>query len=567
MTASTSTAHQNPALGWAKIIGKIFYLLVAAVVVFMVFKFAPWNWGVISIFIVTLGFILIFLRSDIFRSGLFIFITLYLATDFTVWIFRQLTTNASVMAFIRDSAVLSFLLDGTGGRLFWSIMAGFILALVVTLTPLLILAFVSSVFILALHKMDGVSLWDAVVYTVSLILGINQAYIVVENGQAVITKEAGRLGVLGGPGHLVVKQGNVVVLERGGKITRIVNAGVIKLKRLETIRNIFILGLQSKSAEFEHVLTRDRIPLTISMGIKFLIEPASEVEKRTESHITPHGEALTAKLDDGLYQVYEGTIRKAALMAQRLTFDQLHFSKCEDQICRDIEVTKWQDVAGSVPEGELRDYIISHDFDELFELAGITDGTPQLRVSSRKILEIEQAILNQIRPTRLTFLGVLVRSVDIGKIEFSWWAEGLMLGNWGQKIKLDGGIRLADFLAQARVIDARAKAQARILEGQGEGEARAAFVREALEEIRRYVPIEDEEVARFVLPDLIKAMRYIDDWGFDSKRKNRKQKRSRRRRKDDDWREEEWRQEPKPLPPPPTEVNNSRKTVEKSENK
>jgi hypothetical protein len=116
------------------------------------------------------------------------------------------------------------------------------------------------------------------------------------------------------------------------------------------------------------------------------------------------------------------------------------------------------------------------------------------------------------------------------------------------------------------VIEARAKAQSRILEGQGEGEARAAFVREALQEIRRYVPIADEEVAKFVLPDLIKAMRYMDDWKFDSERRGGKRRRGRRRRKDDE-REEDWREDRKSLPLPPMEANGTGNKAEKSEQK
>jgi regulator of protease activity HflC (stomatin/prohibitin superfamily) len=211
----------------------------------------------------------------------------------------------------------------------------------------------------------------------------------------------------------------VVVLERGGKITRVVNAGVTRLKLLESIRNIFVLGPQTRSGEIKHVLTKDRIPLTVSLTIKVQIEPASVADKRPESHIAPQGEALTKKLDDGLYQVYEGTIMKAALTSQTTSFAKLRIDKCEEQKCLDVEESTWLKAAASLPEGELRDHIMSHRFDELFELVDSEPGErPEIRVNKRKIYEIEQAILEAIRATRTGVLGVMVRAVDIGKIEF-----------------------------------------------------------------------------------------------------------------------------------------------------
>jgi regulator of protease activity HflC (stomatin/prohibitin superfamily) len=377
-----------------------------------------------------------------------------------------------------------------------------------------------------------------------LILGINVPYILIENGQAVMTKEANKLGVLAGLGHLVIKQGNVVVLERGGKITRIVNAGVVKLNPLETIRNIFALNVQSSPADttrIEHVLTKDRIPLTVTAKITFQVEPASEADKRDESRLVPNGEALTLNLDDGLYQVYEGTVRKAALMAQRLTFEQNRYSTCEDQICQDIQVTTWQKVAGSAPEGEIRDHIMSHRFDELFELADSASGEkPEARVNKRKIYEIEQAILNDIKPKKIAALGVLVRGIDIVKIEFPDGAERVLIDRWGapwrQQIDLigvetslqakvlgaqgnqqarmleaQGELDAASLNAQAIIIHARAEAQRRIMEGRSQAEARAAFFRFIVEALQVDGRPIDADLTRAILQQVAGTFASVND--------------------------------------------------------
>ncbi len=566
MAVVTATVEETSSSNRPGILRKSLYLLLVFIVAFILYKglYNPrhpeynlwWQLGTGWLLLGGLVFVLFLLHPDHRRFGLFLFLNLVLAIVISTFIQGQLTGNARIVRAVRDSALLDFFLGGFVEGIFWSIVMGVIGALLVTGLPLFTVAYASAVYVLALHEIEGVSRRDALRYVVTLILGINLPFMVVENGQALVTKKAGRINVIGGPGELIIKQGNVVVLEYGGKISRIVNAGVVKLRRKEMIRNIFVLGPQSKSKVIEHVLTKDRIPLTITLVMKVQIEPAAEVEKRPESRIAPDGEALTKKLDDGLYQVYEGTIRKAALMSQSTSFAQRYIEKCEGETCRDVEETTWQKVAGSLPEGELRDHIMSHRFDELFELVDSAPGEkPEIRVDKRKIYEIEQAILAQIRPTKIKVLGVRVRAVDIGRIEFRPEAEQLLLKRWGApwaqqiglieaetkgqgdlqakmlaaqaaleakrlgaqgdleitRLKAQGDLKISELEAQAIVTRARAKAQARMLEGQGEGEARAAFFREVLREVRKEAVLRNDEVIRAVLKQLISTMVSVQD--------------------------------------------------------
>jgi regulator of protease activity HflC (stomatin/prohibitin superfamily) len=529
MAAIAATVEETSASNQPGILRKTLYILFVLTVAFILYKglYNPrypennlwWQLGTGWLLLGVLLFVLFFLNADHRRFGLFLFVNLVLAIVISAFVQDQLTGNARVVRAVQDSALLNFFLGGFAESLLWSIVVGVVGALLLTGLPLLTVALASATYILALHEVDGVSRWDALRYVLTLILGINLPFMVVENGQALVTKEARKIGVIGGPGELIIKQGNVVVLERGGKISRVVNAGIVKLQRKEMIRNIFVLTRQSNSKEIEHVLTKDRIPLTITMGIGFQIEPAAEAEKRPESRIAPDGEALTPRLDDGLFQVYMGTIRKAALMSQATSFAQRNIEKCEGEACQNVEETTWQKVAGGVPEGELRDHIMSHRFDELFELADSAPGEkPEARVKKRKIYQIEQAILEEIKPGKAKGLGVFVRGVDIGKIEFPEGAEQLLLKRWGapwqqeiHKVASESGIINAELEAQALVILARARAQVMILEGQGEGEARAAFFREVLREMKREGVLGDEEMIAVVLRQLINTMVTIKD--------------------------------------------------------
>lgn len=364
-------------------------------------------------------YILFILNSGYRRLGMFVLINLAIIAFIGGPLQGLLVRNPTIARLIERNVLLNFLLDDYAATVFWSIVIGIIVALAITLVPLLTIAFVSAVYVLALHKNEGVSWWDAVRYIITLILGVNLPYIVVENGQAVMTEKAAKLGVIGGPGQLIINQGNVVVLGHWGKISRIVNAGITNLKPFEKIRNVFSLGVQSTSTEIEDVLTRDLIPLKITLKIVYQLEPASEVEKRDESCTPPNGERLTRKLDDGLYQVYEGTIRKAALMSQSPSFAKRVNEMTREKVSIDVLQTDWQRVGGGVPEGELRDYLMSYTLNELFEfIDGTSEEEPETRVNKRRIYEIEQAILRQIKATKIYVLGVLVRDVDIVKIEF-----------------------------------------------------------------------------------------------------------------------------------------------------
>jgi regulator of protease activity HflC (stomatin/prohibitin superfamily) len=555
MTAATATVEETSASNQPGILRKTLYILFVLAVAFILYKglYNPrhpennlwWYLGTGWLLLGWLGFVLVLLNPDHRRFGIFLFLNLFLAVVISNVLQGQLTGNARIARAVQENALLNFFLGGFVEGIFWSIVMGVIGALLVTGLPLLTVSYASAVYVLALHEVDGVSHWDALRYVLTLILGINLPFVVVENGQALVTKEAGKINVIGGPGELIIKQGNVVVLERGGKISRIVNAGIVKLKRKEMIRNIFVLTRQSNPKEIEHVLTKDRIPLTITMGIGFQIEPAVEAEKRPESRIAPDGEALTPKLDDGLYQVYEGTIRKAALMSQATSFAQRYIEKCEGETCQDVEDTTWQKVAGGVPEGELRDHIMSHRFDELFELVDSAPGEkPEVRVKKRKIYQIEQAILDEIKPGKAKGLGVLVRGVDIGKIEFPPEAEHLLLNRWGApwtqqiglieaetkaqgelqtrtleaqgeleaaRLEAQGELDIAELKAQAIVINARARAQRHIIEGRSKAEARAAFFRFIVEALQVGGYPMEAELTQAVLKELARTFASVDD--------------------------------------------------------
>ncbi len=155
----------------------------------------------------------------------------------------------------------------------------FILLLVSYLTPmsllvtfLLVLAFLSSELILAAHPLRDLGRSAVVRQLLTLIAGLQGPFLIVEDGEIKDEKKAGILRLLGGPGILVVRPCQAVVLERGGKITRIVGPGTVTLKPFERVRGVVPLNPRFLPVEPGDVLTADGVSLlhvSATVGYRF----------------------------------------------------------------------------------------------------------------------------------------------------------------------------------------------------------------------------------------------------------------------------------------------------------
>ena len=478
---------------------RVLFLLGTVIFGFFLYK---WDWwvGTFWLLLASLLYIWFLLPEKRRVAGLWLWVFTAAVTVIGGLAQGEIAQNPQLVRTIQDNAALSFLAGGYGESVFWATVLGVFMAVVLLGLLIFSATYIAAVFVLNLPEFNGAGRVDAVRHVLMLLLGGRLPTITIENGQAIINEKSGKLADIGGPGILTIKEGNVVILERKGKISRIINAGAQKIEKGEKIRNILMLTPQGNRKEIEHVLTKDRIPLRITLGIVYQIEPASAADERLESRMAPNGEALSPRLDDGLFQVYEETVRKAARIAQR-------------------EWDEWKETAGGLPEDSLRDHILGHNFDELFEVVtDAADGSPEVRVDKRKLYEIEQAIVAEVAPGRLGGLGVVVRGIDIVKIRFPVGAERQMLYHWKVPWQQDmsnqaaeGRVTRAESDAKAMVVRARAAAQARILQGQGDGEARAAFFREVLREIKREATLGNEEMIREVLKQLIDTMVSVQD--------------------------------------------------------
>ncbi|MCG3212175.1 MAG: hypothetical protein FOGNACKC_05823 [Anaerolineae bacterium] len=294
----------------------------------------------------------------------------------TAWVFEQRLQQA------RPPADWVVALEQRGIAL---LLGGFISAIATTALATLTI-FVASVYVLSINIVEEVSIWAAFRSLLSLILNTQYDWQVVSEGKVTRTREGGVMKFLGGPGKLIVDPGNAVALQRSGKITQIVGSGVWLTQRNENIREIFDLTNQSAVQSLTNVMTADRIPLEVEIGIGYRLvrEAGSEVEGLIEN-----------KDEHKIFPVKEGTLLKA--------------------ISNNTTGGRWSGFGGGAPVGQLRDQFMSYTLDELFELnPGKGDI---LRPNRRRIRQIEQEILTVLNGfagnVGVTFTGVDIREIKL----------------------------------------------------------------------------------------------------------------------------------------------------------
>ena len=470
-----------------------------------------------------------------------------------------------------------------------STIIGVITALTLVIIPFLVIVGVSTAGVLKWHKNDDdISFFDAFWHLLTDLLGILHFMVTVDEGKPQGSEQdLARLKYVGGPGWLIVYPGYVVVLHTGGKITRVVGLGWTMLDRYEKIRAIIPLANQGGVNTIEHVLTRDKIPLTLTVLHVAQMEPASNTESRLQQSLTDAETRL--KISDEKKGALQKEITNTAARLKTLTNAQeitntearlktltdtknvlsedmkaTHqnikdakqglqdlekdaslgddYDKCYESIARRVAIKApnvWEAMKSSVANN-IKDVIMSCDFDELFNIGDHTEGFA-VSVDNRKIAEIEETVFERSAGSGLS-KGVILKVVDINEVHFPEEIKEKIVGEANalveeriERIKartkeataqtkaritqIEADARTVDITtkakgdqtatetealtlrdraiaegeaeiirgrakAQAEVIRARATAEAEALRGRGKAEAKAEYYRQVLQVLR-----------------------------------------------------------------------------------
>ena len=358
------------------------------------------------------------------------------------------TAIAWLVASVLDSILVTEPSDAITWRRPAAIVAGLGAGILIPAGFWGIVLAITTKWILAISQSFDVSFGQAFRFVATRTFDTSQFYWIVENGEITVDNSKGKLSKLGGPGVLVVRPGNVVVLERGGKTTRIVDAGTYALKRFEfikkpvEIKGIVDLRPQFAAFDVERVMTMDGIPLTITIGQGWQIEPKSVTDGQPESHFAG-GAATTRVLGDPEYPVYEATIRKAIFQTTK---------------------NGWQGLFPIGPTTVLRDVVSTLTLDQLFEVqAGQTPAQ-----NRRTVRQIEETVNANFSPS---WAGVVYGGMDIRKIEPPPEVVEKMIERWKAPIESELTLQQALTKSRARVQEAQAERRAIIEVSEGQAAA------------------------------------------------------------------------------------------------
>ena len=258
-----------------------------------------------------------------------------------------------------------FFLGQPAARFFWSAVIGFGVA------ASLVLAFVLLVSISAAQSMRAefpdaspTQLWR---WVWDVELGIHKAQLLVANGECKsLRAPAGNLARLGGPGMLVVEEGNAVALSKSGQFSRVVGAGIAWLRPFERVSTIVYLSPRVETLVVEKLVTQDRLPLT-QFALTFF-----------------------HRVDPGDQSAVSGTQR----YDPKLIHDKVWSPHGGD----------WRGAVRAIAESVVRDLIAQYNMAELVAIAGEARQNLAAELRARINVKTQQ------------FLGVEIVSTDIGAI-------------------------------------------------------------------------------------------------------------------------------------------------------
>lgn len=250
---------------------------------------------------------------------------------------------------------------------------------------------------------------------VDSLVGINKATIVVAGGKIQIhNPPAEDLARFGGPGVLVVQEGHAVVLERGGRRSRIVGTGVCFLKEFERVNMVIPLAQRSVHIEVENLVTQDRVVVRKMELLAF-----TRLDPGDKSH------------ENGDYPFDEKVIN-----------DLVWTPKLGP------EVYDWSKAVQSIASTAARDIVARLLLDDLILASG----------KSRN--DLRQALKDAMNRVTQDKLGVIVSSVVIGEIGIPSEARERLLKRWLEEVD-----------RQVALIKAESERDVMIRKGEGEATA------------------------------------------------------------------------------------------------
>jgi regulator of protease activity HflC (stomatin/prohibitin superfamily) len=225
----------------------------------------------------------------------------------------------------------------------------------------------------------------------------------------------------GGPGHLVVYNSNMVLLEKAGRFSRIAGTGFCRLEKMEKIYDVVDLRPKRQVCRVE-AMSKEGIPITCEADVSYQID---------NEGVPPTEEVPFPASEDKVFQAAIATwIREAYRAEESQTMD-------------------WSGrVISSETEGTLRTILARYPLDRLIGLASL--GSEHSREEIRR--ELEERLKADVPQ-----LGARLLSVELGDIQVqdevtqqwidAWKAEWT---RWSTERKALGQAKQAEQIESAK---------------------------------------------------------------------------------------------------------------------
>ena len=283
-----------------------------------------------------------------------------------------------------ESKWLLHVLAGTEvTRLFWSILLGMLISAIVCALVLLPLAVLGASMIYGANDQYRRHEGEAILSVYLGLLGFSKGTCLVSDGKAQIVKgQAKNLQMFGGPGTLIVQEGHAVILEKTGKLSRVVGRGITSLAPYERVSMVVPLRARTEHVSVKEIATKDHVLLQ-----EFEFWVFHKVNPGTDGKVTRDGQF---------------TYNKGILLKDVWSTDG----------------ADWRGAVQAVSETAARDVVGRYDLDQIVPISD----------SFRK--DFKEKLKQEINRVAEGFMGVTVIAVDIGRVGIPQAAEGLLLEKW-----------------------------------------------------------------------------------------------------------------------------------------
>jgi regulator of protease activity HflC (stomatin/prohibitin superfamily) len=240
---------------------------------------------------------------------------------------------------------------------------------------------------------------------------------------------------IGGPGRVVVNNGDIAVTELNGRFHRILPTGIHSLARFERVRTILDLRSQEREQAGVSLVTRDGIELTMDVGVTFCIMQGEEPPIKSRP-----------------FPYDRDAVRRAAYT---------------ETVLIDGGLATWESVALTAAVSKLQQAVAGYRLDELIH----PDNPP-----ANPHVALRSEVEEQARPMARQ-AGIDIIQVRLGRLEAPEPVTNQRIRYWQAYWEKERRIREAHGTAEAlaEVESARAQAESEMLQA----------IVEAIEQARR----------------------------------------------------------------------------------